>query len=63
MTARGQTALGWIPMLVVLGCWRHIIRRFPLSYDPLYWGAVFPLGVYSVATYRVAEFWQLKVLG
>lgn len=40
----------WIPMLVILGVWRHGIRRFPLRYDPLYWGAVFPLGMYTVCT-------------
>jgi tellurite resistance protein TehA-like permease len=41
----------WIPMLLVLGVWRHGIRRFPLRYDPLYWGAVFPLGMYAVCTF------------
>ena len=36
-------------MLLILGIWRHVIRRFPLRYDPLYWGAVFPLGMPYVA--------------
>ena len=48
------TGTWWIPMLVILGIWRHVYKRFPLAYDPLYWGAVFPLGMYAVATHRMA---------
>jgi tellurite resistance protein TehA-like permease len=48
------TGTWWIPMLLVLEVWQHLIRRFPLRYDPLYWGAVFPLGMYAVATERMA---------
>jgi tellurite resistance protein TehA-like permease len=48
------TATWWIPMLIILGIWRHLYMRFPLRYDPLYWGAVFPLGMYAVATFRLA---------
>jgi tellurite resistance protein TehA-like permease len=40
----------WIPMLLFLGVWRHFLCGVPLRYDPLYWGAVFPLGMYSVST-------------
>lgn len=45
-------ALGtwWIPLLVILGEWRYVHRRFPLTYEPTLWSIVFPLGMYGVAT-------------
>lgn len=49
------TATWWIPMLIILGIWRHGYMRYRLTYDPQYWGAVFPIGMYSVATFRLAH--------
>ena len=44
------TATWWIPLLLLLGAWRHIIKRIPLTYDPQFWGMVFPLGMYTTST-------------
>jgi tellurite resistance protein TehA-like permease len=52
----------WIPMLLFLGVWRYFLRGVPLKYDPLYWGAVFPLGMYSVATYHLASVLDARFL-
>lgn len=49
------TATWWIPMLIVLAGWRHLYRKFPVRYDPLYWGMVFPLGMYAAATVRLSR--------
>lgn len=56
------TGTWWIPMLLLLGIWRYGYRRFPLRYDPLYWGAVFPLGMYAVATHQMIEALDLPFL-
>ncbi len=40
----------WIPLLVLFGVWRHLLRRYPLSFEPELWSIVFPLGMYTVAS-------------
>jgi tellurite resistance protein TehA-like permease len=53
------TGTWWIPMLVILGVWRYVFNRFPLHYDPLYWGAVFPVGMYGPRPCRWRASWIL----
>src|SRR5262249_51407456 len=48
-------ATWWIPLLVLVGIWRHVVRRFPIAYDPQYWSMVFPLGMYAVATFNLEK--------
>jgi tellurite resistance protein TehA-like permease len=58
-------ATWWVPLLVIFGVWRHVVRRHPIVYDPLYWSVVFPLGMYALATYRLglaADFSPLEAI-
>lgn len=47
-------ATWWIPLLVVIGYWKHFVRRIPLRYEPMQWSIVFPLGMYTVTSFRLA---------
>lgn len=56
------TGTWWVPMLLVLAGWRYLYKRYPLKYDPLYWGAVFPLGMYAAGTHEMAQAMALDFL-
>ncbi len=55
-------ATGWIPLLVLLGVWRHAVKRHSFEYEPQLWSVVFPLGMYSVATYSLSSNFKLSFL-
>jgi tellurite resistance protein TehA-like permease len=45
-------ATWWIPLLLLFGIWKHGICRVPLTYTPMFWSLVFPLGMYALASLR-----------
>jgi tellurite resistance protein TehA-like permease len=44
----------WIPLLALLGIWKHVVCRVPLTYTPTLWSLVFPLGMYAEASLRLS---------
>ncbi len=55
-------ATAWIPLLILLGIWRHVTSRVPLRYEPMQWSIVFPLGMYAVATHAIAKTFSIGEL-
>ena len=44
----------WIPLLILFGIWKHGVCRVPISYTPMLWSLVFPLGMYALASLRLS---------
>src|SRR5262249_60231382 len=44
----------WVPFLLMLDVWKYAICREPVTYTPLVWSAVFPVGMYSMASVRLS---------
>jgi tellurite resistance protein TehA-like permease len=55
-------ATWWIPLLVIIGIWKHGYNKIPLVYEPMQWSIVFPLGMYAVATNNLALSAEFKPL-
>jgi len=45
----------WIPLLILFGIWRYVIRRYSRAYEPRLWNVIFPLGMYAVASYTLGQ--------
>ena len=47
----------WIPLLVLFGLWRHVLRRYPLGDEPGPGSMVFPVGRDAVASSSLGGEW------
>ncbi|HYW05050.1 MAG TPA: hypothetical protein VFA86_14030 [Gammaproteobacteria bacterium] len=48
------TGTWWIPMRLLPGVWRYLVKRFPFTCHPLYRGMASPQGMHTVCTARLA---------
>ena len=50
-----SVASWWVPLLAVVMAWRHSYGGIRLVYRVEYWSMVFPLGMYTAATFTFAQ--------
>jgi tellurite resistance protein TehA-like permease len=55
-------ATWWIPLLVLIGVWKHGLHRLSIRYTPMLWSMVFPLGMYAAATLRLSRLADVPAL-
>jgi tellurite resistance protein TehA-like permease len=62
MVALWAEATFWIPLLLLLFAWKHMVRHRLLRYAPGQWSVVFPLGMYAAATLQLGQAYDLPFL-
>lgn len=52
----------WIPLLVIFGTWRYVMKRRPFRYEAGLWSVVFPLGMYAAASMRIGGVLEVELI-